>query len=91
VKATIIGVHTLADYFVWLKDRQHPPWLTYNLYALLRKRSSLVTIFTTRFVMNTQFICCLPLNTIDEFLVSRFVDVKRVQYKDLTLLQIYHC
>jgi hypothetical protein len=36
-------------------------------------------------------ICYLLLNTIDEFLVSRFVNVKRVQYKDLTLLQIYHC
>jgi hypothetical protein len=38
--------------------------------------------------MNTWLIFCLPLNTIDEFLVSRFVDVKRVQYKDLTLLYI---
>jgi hypothetical protein len=26
----------------------------------------------------------LPLNTIDEFLICRFVDVKRVQYKDFT-------
>jgi hypothetical protein len=41
--------------------------------------------------MNTQLICCLPLNTIDEFLVTRFVDVKMVEYKDLTLLRIYHC
>jgi hypothetical protein len=44
-----------------------------------------------RFMMNIHSICCLPLNTIDEFLVSRFVDIKRVQYKDLTLLRIYHC
>jgi hypothetical protein len=41
--------------------------------------------------MNTRLICCLLLNTIDEFLVSRFVDVKRVQYKELTLLHIYYC
>jgi hypothetical protein len=41
--------------------------------------------------MNTQLICCLPFNTVDEFLVSRFVDVKRVQYKDFTLLQTYYC
>jgi hypothetical protein len=54
------------------------------LYALLRKGSSLVTIVITRFVMNTRLICCLLLNTIDEFLISRFIDVKRVQYKDLT-------
>jgi hypothetical protein len=33
----------------------------------------------------------LPLNTIDEFLISRFVDVKRVQYKDFTMLQTYYC
>jgi hypothetical protein len=33
----------------------------------------------------------LPLNTIDEFLISRFVDVKRVQYKDITLLRTYYC
>jgi hypothetical protein len=66
-----------------------PPCLTYHLYALLRKRSSLVAIVITRFVMNTLLICCLPLNIIDEFLVSKFVDVKRVQYNDFTLLQIY--
>jgi hypothetical protein len=41
--------------------------------------------------MNTWLICYLPFDTIDEFIVSRFVDFKRVQYKDLTLLQIYHC
>jgi hypothetical protein len=28
----------------------------------------------------------LPLNTIDEFLISRFIDVNKVQYKDVTLL-----
>jgi hypothetical protein len=33
----------------------------------------------------------LPLYTIDEFLITRFVDVKRVYYKDLTHLQTYHC
>jgi hypothetical protein len=33
----------------------------------------------------------LPLNTIDELLISRFVDVKRVQYKDFTHLQAYYC
>jgi hypothetical protein len=32
----------------------------------------------------------LPLNTIDEFLISIFVDVKRVQYKDVILLQTYY-
>jgi hypothetical protein len=32
----------------------------------------------------------LPLN-IDEFLITRFIDVKRVQYKYLTHLQTYHC
>jgi hypothetical protein len=37
--------------------------------------------------MNTRLIYYLPLNTIDEFLVSSFVDVKRVQYKDVTLLR----
>jgi hypothetical protein len=41
--------------------------------------------------MNARLICYLPLNTIDEFLVSRFVNVKRVQYKDVTLLQTYYC
>jgi hypothetical protein len=41
--------------------------------------------------MNTQLICCLHLNTIDEFLVSGFVDVKRVQYEDITLLWMYYC
>jgi hypothetical protein len=40
--------------------------------------------------MNTRLISYLPLNTIDEFLVSGFDDVKRVQYEDLTLLQIYY-
>jgi membrane-associated PAP2 superfamily phosphatase len=33
----------------------------------------------------------LPLNTIEEFLITRFVDVKRVHYKYVTYLQIYHC
>jgi hypothetical protein len=42
-------------------------------------------------MMNTRLICYLLLNTIDEFLVSRFVNVKRVQYKDLTLLRTYCC
>jgi hypothetical protein len=67
------------------------PWLTYHLYALLQKGSALVTIVITRFVMNTRLIYCLPLNTIYELLVSRLVDVKREQYKDLTHLQIYDC
>jgi hypothetical protein len=30
-------------------------------------------------------------HTIDEFLLSRFIDVMRVQYKDVTLLQTYYC
>jgi hypothetical protein len=55
------------------------------------KRSSLVTIVKTRFETNTRLICCLPLNTVDEFLVSRSIDAKRVECKDLTLLWIYHC
>jgi hypothetical protein len=33
----------------------------------------------------------LPLNTIDEFLITRFIDVKRVQYKYFTHLRTYHC
>jgi hypothetical protein len=33
----------------------------------------------------------LPLNTIDEFLITRFIDIKRVHYKDLTHLWTYHC
>jgi hypothetical protein len=33
----------------------------------------------------------LPLNTIDEFLITRFVYVKMVQYKDFTHLRTYHC
>jgi hypothetical protein len=37
-----------------------------------------------------RLISCLPLNAIDKFLVKRFVDVKRVQYKDVTLLQTYY-
>jgi hypothetical protein len=61
------------------------------LFPLLLKGSSLVTIVITRFVMNTRLICCLPFNTIDEFLVSRFVDIKRAQYKDVILLQTYYC
>jgi hypothetical protein len=32
----------------------------------------------------------LPLNTIDKFLVTRFVDVKMVHYNDPSHLQIYH-
>jgi hypothetical protein len=32
----------------------------------------------------------VPLNTIDEFCISRFVDVKRVQYKNFTHLQTYY-
>jgi hypothetical protein len=32
----------------------------------------------------------LPLNTIDEFLISRLFNVKRVQYKDFTHLQTYY-
>jgi hypothetical protein len=39
----------------------------------------------------TWLICCLPLKTIDEFLVSRLVDVRRVQYKYVTLLRTYYC
>jgi hypothetical protein len=31
----------------------------------------------------------LPLNTIDEFLITRFVNVKRVHYKDATHLWTY--
>jgi hypothetical protein len=30
------------------------------------------------------------LNTIEEFHVSRLANIKRVQYKDLTLLQMYY-
>jgi hypothetical protein len=33
----------------------------------------------------------LALNTIDEFLISTIINVKGVQYKDLTLLQTYYC
>jgi hypothetical protein len=33
----------------------------------------------------------LPLNTIDEFLITRLVDVKRVHYKDPSHLRTYHC
>jgi hypothetical protein len=33
----------------------------------------------------------LPLNTIVELLISRFVDIKMVQYKDVTLLWTYYC
>jgi hypothetical protein len=33
----------------------------------------------------------LSLNIIDEFLITRFIDVKWVQYKDVTLLQTYYC
>jgi hypothetical protein len=33
----------------------------------------------------------LPLNTIDEFMITRSVNVKRVQYKDSIRLQTYHC
>jgi hypothetical protein len=32
----------------------------------------------------------LPLNTIDECFIARFIDVKRVHYKDLTHLRTYH-
>jgi hypothetical protein len=55
------------------------------------KGSSLVTIVITRFVMKARLLCYLPLNIIDEFRVSRFIDVKRVQYKNVTLLQTYYC
>jgi hypothetical protein len=41
--------------------------------------------------MTTWLIYYLLLNTIDEFLVSRFVDVKMVQYKDVTLPQAFYC
>jgi hypothetical protein len=33
----------------------------------------------------------LPLNTIDKFLIIRFVNIKRVHYKDATDLHTYHC
>jgi hypothetical protein len=33
----------------------------------------------------------LPLNIFYEFLITRFIDVKRVQYKDFTHLRTYHC
>jgi hypothetical protein len=33
----------------------------------------------------------LSLNTIDEFLITRFIDVKRVLYKDFTHIRTYHC
>jgi hypothetical protein len=33
----------------------------------------------------------LPLNIIDEFLITRFIDIKMVHYKDSTHLQTYHC
>jgi hypothetical protein len=33
----------------------------------------------------------LPLNTIDEFLITRFVDVKMVHYKDATHFRTYQC
>jgi hypothetical protein len=33
----------------------------------------------------------LPLNTIDEFLITRFIDVKRVHYNDPSHLWTYHC
>jgi hypothetical protein len=33
----------------------------------------------------------LPLNIIDELLITRFVDIKRVQYKYFTHLRTYHC
>jgi hypothetical protein len=32
----------------------------------------------------------LPLNTIDEFLLTRFVDVKRAHYNDSSHLRTYH-
>jgi hypothetical protein len=46
--------------------------------TVTERRSSLVTIVITRFMMNTRLIYYLPMNTIDEFLVSRFIDIKRV-------------
>jgi hypothetical protein len=33
----------------------------------------------------------LPLSTIDEFHITRFIDVKWAHYKDLTHLRTYHC
>jgi hypothetical protein len=33
----------------------------------------------------------LSLNIINEFLITRFIDIKRVQYKDVTLLRTYYC
>jgi hypothetical protein len=33
----------------------------------------------------------LHLNIIDEFLITRFIDIRWVHYKDLTHLQTYHC
>jgi hypothetical protein len=33
----------------------------------------------------------LPLNTIEDFPITRFVDVKRVHYNDATHLWTYHC
>jgi hypothetical protein len=33
----------------------------------------------------------LPLNIIDEFLITRFVDASRVHYNGLTHLWTYHC
>jgi hypothetical protein len=55
------------------------------------ERASHVYVLKSAAHLGSRTICCLPLNTIDEFLVSRFIDVKRVQYKDVTLLQTYYC
>jgi hypothetical protein len=33
----------------------------------------------------------LPLNTIDELLITRLLDVKRIHYKDPSHLHTYHC
>jgi hypothetical protein len=75
---------------MWTKFYSCKMWVL-QFVPTITERSSLVTIVITRFVISTRLICCLPLNTIDEFLVSRFVNNKRVQYKDVTLLWTYYC
>jgi hypothetical protein len=57
----------------------------------VRTVSERIIISNYSYNMNIQLICYLLLNTIGEFLVSRFIDVKRVEYKDPTLLWTYHC
>ena len=78
----------------------HDIFIIWIMDPILRHVKSVATVIKRIIISNYNYnkICdehtvdmLLPLNTIDEFLITRFVDVKRVHYKDPSHLRTYHC